>query len=202
MADLIEQGGEVIGTYQYGDIADGQGYTTYYLYTDTDSAATEYNLGNVAVYSSTISTTATATTTITAYTSTFNTPRVLKGNCIFNFMIYVKTTNGAFSWTPSIKVYHYDGTTSTQLGSTWTGVSRSTTDKTYTILAKVPITAAKKFARGDQLKIEFVFTETGSGEIEVTHDPQNRDANNITPSTDATDFTQSIALIPFKIDIG
>ena len=209
MADLIETQDEAIASYPFGDIEEGLGYVTYNGFADTDENGTNYNLGSSTVYSDPIyegSAGAGGAMTIKFETSTFNLPRILLGTAIFNFGMSLRGSSGTYTCTPQIKLYHYDGSTETQLGSTWTGAAKTSTSvgntaNFYAQLAKVAVTTPKKFRKGDSLRVEAIFTNSSGGDTDVGHDPQNRDTAYINPSTDAEEYSTFTCFIPFKTRI-
>ena len=208
MADLIETQEQAIASYPFGDIEDGEGYVTYYLFQDWDDSGVNFNMGKSLVYSDPIYYgDSTSGYTKDFYSTTFNLPRILSGTAMFNFCLALRGSSGTFSCTPSIKLYHYDGTTSTQLGSTWTGVSQNSSNSgssanVYIWLAKIDVSTPKKFKKGDSLRIEFTVTNSQSGDTELGLDPQNRDSPYITPSTNANHTTVFATFIPFKVSVG
>lgn len=221
MAELLPINFQLLGetalaNYDYDKIAEGYGYTTYYLFQAADSGGTSYQISKELNYSNAIAiqyyNAGFSNDTITFYSAAFNLPRIVKGTALVNFC--VGCIQGAVSQTAvfSIKLYHYDGSTSTQLGSTWTSqtVSLTSSDQIVPMNAVIPITTAKRFKSGDKIKIEVLTTcdVSSGGGVEYGIDPQNRDSNTvkgsalpiITPSTDNSAFTQFIARIPFKLN--
>jgi len=197
----VDQGQKAGVTYAYGDIDEGFGYTTYYLYTANDSSGTSYNMGKTPLYSYHIELNDKNTTTYTFYSGEMNIPKVLSGTSIFSFFSSDVGTTDNLIYT--IKLYHYDGSTSTQIGSTWTSETWAIGGAYRTpvaVIAKIASTTPVNFAPGDQLKL--TVTATVTDEDDNYHlfgvDPMNRDGSEITPSG-GVESSQFICLIPWKL---
>ena len=206
MADLIESQDAAIASYPFGDIEEGLGFVTYYLYKDADTSGSEYNMGKTTVYSTDISENINDDLiTRDFYSAKFNLPRILLGTAVFNFTAGYRVGAGASSYI-TLKLYHYDGTTSTQLGSTWQSPTKSYGggNETATRLAKISVNSPQKFKKGDQIRLEVETVNTGpsnKGDTSYGFDPQNRDNSPITPSTNANHFTTFTCLIPFRVGL-
>lgn len=193
--------GKPIASFPYEDVKDGIGLQTLYGYVQVITGGTvNYYLGPNIVYSSYIEldevTINSSPTTLTFYGGAFNRPRTLFGTFSLNFCW---SHSGAGTNYVSVKLYHYDGATSTQLGSTWVGKS-VTGARTSTENATISVTSAKRFKQGEQIKVEVIITSDGITQAWVGVDPQNRDGGVLTPSTVPSETTQMIARVPFKID--
>lgn len=106
----------------------------------------------------------------------FNEPKTLKGNIFVNVPISRGSGNSALA-TVTIKIYHWDGSTETQLGSTTSDTTPTTaaesTDETEILSIKVPITTEKLFASGDVFRLG-VKVVVGNNDYQIGHDPLNR----------------------------
>ena len=125
MAVLIDPPAQPVVGYNFSDIEDGRGTVTYYLYTSKDASATNYIMGQETPYSRNIilpistGDYVVGTHTYTFYSGQFNTTRVMNGSALFNFFVGATCAANLTTIRVSIKMYHYDGSTSTQIGSTW-----------------------------------------------------------------------------------
>jgi len=88
---LLGGGGELVN-YDYLDIANGLGYTTFYLFTSNNPVA-EYHLSNIKVFSNT--SIVSGADIIPFVTTAFNLPRTLNGNAYID--IYGHTDGGTWS---------------------------------------------------------------------------------------------------------
>jgi hypothetical protein len=211
MVDIIESREDAIASYPYDSLEEGFGLVTYYLYASEDSASKEYRIGKDLDYSAEVGILkddggGPSTNTTTFYSGTFARPRTINGTVKFNFCTQGQEHGGGDNYYFEIKFYHYDGTTSTQLGSTWT----SATDQMVSSPGQIMVfngdinISSKKFRAGDQMKIEVIlqsnFTAgTPHSVLEYGIDPQNRDGVRIKPSTDNEAFTQFIVRVPFRL---
>ena len=197
MADLIKTKDPAIASYDYNDIEDGTGTVINYLYRGRDTSNNGlWKIGRETPMSTPIEITyGLGHTTDDFYSGEFGAPRVMQGTMILSFGWDVGDCTGNLI----IKIYHYDGSTSTQLGSTWTSTNGAYTN--VNLFIDVPTT---KFRRGDQLRIEIEGWRNSTGAqpfSAIGVSPQNLDGTYITPSNDATQQTTFIARLPFRIGV-
>ena len=198
-----------ISSFEYEDIAEGFGYVKYYLSAQIHSTGTDYIIGTDVNYSSEIALGygGTATTTDTFYSGTFQRPREIKGIVKFNFCAGIRGSNPTIVGY-QIKLYHYDGSTSTQIGSTWTSADQTSAGANEIHWYNGSITAAQThFAIGDQIKMEVIMNKSGAGIVslsEIGIDPQNRNSTDaspiLIPGTNSEDFTTFTLRVPYKVD--
>jgi len=200
---MVEQSPPAIASYNHADLKEGISTQELYGYASEESDGEyDYHLGTFQTYSRTRDTdelTVNSTTTFTFYSGAFNRARTMYGT--FHLM-FAWGVNEGITCTPSVKLYHYDGSTSTQLGSTWTGDDEHGAG-VFIENASVAVTAdgGKRFKRGDQIKMEITLTCSAPGtQIWLGCDPMNRDGVFITP-TDGISTTQIVARAPWKTDI-
>jgi len=197
MVELIETTQDAIASYPYDDLEEGFGLVSYYLSKYTDSTGDTYSMGKELNYSSTITIgrnipVGGGTDTFTFYSGSFSRPRVVKGEVRINFDLSADSVN-ATNTIIQIKIYHYDGSTSTQIGSTWTSETYSGEGQPGVIPINAIIdTGTKKFRAGDQIKMELIIDADSYFEYLIGIDPQNRDSGNL-------DFTQFIVRVPFNL---
>lgn len=202
----------VISSYDFTSLMDGAGYVTFYLCQYKDSTGTHYAMTNQLLYSTLIGKdyyNSSGSDTLTFYSPAFATTRIIKGTINFNFCAKGYLGSGGQTYIFEIKVYHYDGTTSTQIGSTWTSqtVDLGSPAEVTNFNGFVDVSNQKKFNIGDKIKMEvkITYTTTSGGNVVFGLDPQNRDiavqAIDFYPSTDPNAFTQFKVNIPFKVDI-
>ena len=189
-----------IASFPYEDVKDGLGLQTLYGYAarKTDGSY-DYFLSPSIVYSSDTdldSLTINSNTTLTFYSGTFNRPRTMNGTLAVNFCTGINAGGG--STTNTVKLYHYDGSTSTQLGSTWTGHTYS--GSTIKIDTATFAVSSQRFKKGDSIKIEVALVHTTAIQRWIGVDPMNRDGIFIVPSTTPGATTQFMVYAPFKID--
>lgn len=115
-------------SYNYTDLASGEGYQTFYGGTASNGDVLTQSNKFISETTHTSSEETPVSTTSTKYIDkdfdiTFNTPRTIKGKLFVSVPIGVQGLVGGESWYFKLitKVYHYDGSTETQLGSTETG---------------------------------------------------------------------------------
>jgi len=202
---LIEVREKSNANYPYQDLEEGFGNVTYYGYEEEDSVGAAYSLGKSLEYSSSVyKAPGVGTTTYTFYTGTFQRPRTVSGSMAFTCCVGgVQTGAPPGTIVVQVKVYHYDGTTSTQINTTWVSATHTVAaSSTAKVLTGVSALTRTKFKEGDSIKIEVLFIGAGNlnANAEIGMDPQNRDAqNHIIPSTNARVLTQMIFRIPFKL---
>ena len=108
-----------ITSYPYSDIREGTGIVRFRgvrLQIDNNSANDVYSL----VTDSGIVSVKDGATVVTSGSSldfdvTFNTPKIIDGNCIIYIPIYWTTAGAAATITPKVTVIHYDGSSETTL---------------------------------------------------------------------------------------
>ena len=195
-------------TYQYSDIADGYGYTTYYLSSQKDSGGTNYLIDSIQNYSSDIAlvyNNQSADDTKTFDSSPFQSTRNLKGTVRFNWGAAALQGGAGQTYYFEIKLYHYDGSTATQLGSTFTSQTVNMTPSTVAtpFNGYVTVSNNKTFAVGHQLRVTVRIVSTaGSGNyLEYGIDPQNRDGDKLKPSSDEDAVSKFTMKVPFKIEV-
>lgn len=201
-----------IASYPYNDIIDGTGHVLFYLYRTEDTSGYEYRMSTQQIRSSSppFKDTTTATTTLTFYSDPFNAPKNLKGVIKWTFCNseYKSANDGTGTLTWEIKVYHYDGTTSTQIGSTWTSQAQSQENAGWnaeTFSGYTTVSSNVHFKIGHQIKMEVKYTKTGAVGFDVAElglSPFNRDstnANGLQPSSDTDSTSQFLVWVPFRL---
>lgn len=206
MADLIKNQRVPIASYSYRDLESGSAYVEYYLYAsnhydaEEEEQVTEYHIGTEKPYSFYYRIESSSNPeTITFYSSVFNIPKVINGTIIFNCDFDLKDGDSEDAAYIELKIYHYDGSTSTQLGDTWHSETISGTSDHHIQCAKIEVPRTK-FKRGEQIKIELIIhgwdTQTSNvREVAVGVDPQNRTDESSHPLV----TTQFKLLIPMEI---
>ena len=222
MADLIDSQDASIASYPYEDIEEGFGYVTYYAAAlkdrNTGSPVNTYVLTKQLLFSAHPCVGFKgdgATITTTYYSPAFARPRVLKGTIFTNASSGGNLTSGKWAQM-NIRFYHFDGTTSTQIGDQHTGdiMSRSGDGTEYQVeTGRITAASPVKFKRGDQLKMEVdaVLYITNGYQWEYGNDPQNRDSDGVSqdggsgsgsilnPSSNPKIFTQFVVRVPFNL---
>ena len=195
-----------IGNYSFNNIQEGFGLVRYYLYASIDTGGTDYVISNLQPYSAVndIGIDADTTVTYTFYSPVFNRARTMKGIAYFNFCFQYENGNAAPAATNSIKLYHYDGSTSTQLGSTWTSETYPLeAEKFRAVSGSITLSSPQRFSVGDQIKVEVIMSGDyggvdNKGNIGIS--PTNDVSDFIDPTTDLT-IEGGAAYTTFTLDI-
>lgn len=198
---LLKNTRQTLVSVPYSELSAGFGLQTYYLLTYEDSSGSNYTITESLDYSSDIVISeADSTHSYTFDSGEFAMPRLLSGEARFNFSFWHNCA-GSTKYVITIGVYHYDGSTATQIDSDWTSKDFDTNNTGVNTINALLSLSKTRFIPGDQLRVIVTFTQSGgtSGGYEFGIDPQNRDGTNITPSSDADAFTQFIVNVPFKV---
>ena len=178
-----------IGNYSFNNIQEGFGLVRYYLYASKDSGGTDYVISNQQPYSAVnqigINTDTTQTTTF--YSPVFNRARTMKGIAYFNFCLQNRNANGDPEGKVQIKLYHYDGTISTQLGSTWESEEYGNeTEMFRAVSGSFTLSSQQKFSPGDRIKMEIIQSGDydGASEQYIGISPVNSKSDQIDPAVD------------------
>jgi hypothetical protein len=189
----------IIATYNYEDIIEGSGIANFYCCESIDSTTTQYFLTGKPLVSSdslgvALNAGATSYDTTFTYDAAFNTTRILKGDIYAQILGQTYTQSaGDVTFTVAASVYHYDGTTETQIGSTITTQTKigggDATTTAWTELLVISNSSVINFKVGDiiRLKLRLVGARTGGVHI-------------FTVFTDPAESKTKIA-VPFRIDI-
>lgn len=203
---------EFIATYDWVDVANGLGFIRFYLvtahnpsvnYVLTDQG-TDYWPSEIEVGGSTTTQGSVATIQDVRFIlSQFNSQRIIDGTAKIQFGFDYNGTGAGMEVYVDFYLYHYDGTTETQIGTV--SALSDTNDAVGAEDSRVSTMAVTRtiFKKGDVLRFRALLrAESADGnpqKIWIGADPQNRDGTNITPSTtDAT--TRSWVDVPFEID--
>ena len=200
-----------IASYDFVDIQTGRGIVLYHLIAEKDTSGTTYKLTTETDTLTpraiqVIQSSGDGSTTFTFYTGAFTSPRRIHGEAFFNFG-FGGIGGASDQMKIEIKFYHYDGSTSTQMGSTWTsewlaittGAALSTRVNSS---ADLPLT---QFNIGDKIKVEVNIVgdeDTGITDMEVGINPEDLNSGDtLTPESDVLDTSMFKIWIPFRIDI-
>jgi hypothetical protein len=200
---LIEGQADAIASYNYEDIDSGTGITSYYCYSAKDADGEIYKISKNLVYSYTkllehVSTGVGYTETTTFYSGILNTPKVIFGNILLKLCVDSRDLGGNHV-DFEVKIYHYDGSTSTQIGDTWQSEELQT--ETHNMNCSIPITTPAKFRVGDQIKMEIKsYLPQSTEHLKYGIDPMNRDSSPLMPSEDPDETTVMKLDIPFKLN--
>ena len=186
-----------IATYDYYDIASGLGYRVFYGGNLADgSVSGAWVLADNTFYSNKITTFVLMTEEPQKYADMrfevqLNAPRDMKGDLLVCVPVGVGRCTGDTGDIATINVsgavYHFDGTTETNLGSfrSTNLVVADANPKTYNyqvLSNKVPI-ARTHFKPGDKLRVQIegwsVMTGDHSRYMGIGHDPKNRPDPNV-----------------------
>ena len=197
----------LIPTYDFVDVEEGIGVTTYYAYTSEDTGGTVYNLTRSQPFSYTISSdtgTLSGTESVFNFTTpAFNLPRVLKGTPLITLTWRVTNSSGSNDNHLIIRLIHVTSGGTETIISTATGLSYSSANGTMktTALKLATITTPQLVKEGEFVRLEVAMVADTAGSTPVghlAHDPQNRD--DATFTTGNFDTTTLIFYVPFRID--
>ncbi len=172
----------VIASYNYTDIAEGTGYSVYYLIGGEDDSGDIYLLtpssstpGKGPGFSE---------ATYQNFDITFNLPKTIEGYSYFSGQYNFTGDAGAGD---SIKVvatlYHYDGTTETTIGTEVTPAAQSS-NKTFCLVFDVSQT---RFKKGETLRLKVKLPDSNGT---ISTDPSG---------TSPTTISSRLS-IPFKLE--
>ena len=184
-----------IASYSYTDIAEGTGVVAFYG-ANTDAGyilTTNSSLGSRTAWIETTS----SEILNEDFDVTFNSPRVIKGTLLANIPVSFATGNSKAA-TATITVYHYDGTTETQLGTAThtTAATTATQPDNLQIICLETEIAKTKFKKGETLRITVVTSVDSSGSTRYTgFDPKGR-----IPSGELS-YSKMIFFVPFDLDL-
>lgn len=216
--DLINNNPDAVASYSYQDVEDGIGAVSHDLFAATDTSGTSYVMAKESPFSDPITINkidgAVGTTTTNFDTGTFNTPKVVDGIATFTFGVGIKASGGTTTTRFEVKFFHYDGSTATQIGSTWTSALITATGavaKTKMLTGRVTL-PVKKFRKGEQIRVQVGINSVSNGSTPMIRqfgiDPQDRDADQttspagpLTPSSNAEISTTFTVIIPFRLNL-
>jgi hypothetical protein len=216
---FIRSGEGAVSSYEWTDVAEGTGMIRFDGFTTKEQTTISHLLSNKPLYSHTQHTLSSAfgggaapmelRGTINFDLSPFNTPRTVAGTAFFNLTTQVGRIAGALSADivhyVIVKVYKWDGTTATLIGSTTGeeiayGMGAQYSGGYEQVLKAV--CSQTNFKKGEILRVtvELWGSSTHTGmTIWLAHSPDDT-KETVTPiiTTDKTRFT---ADIPFRIDL-
>ena len=198
--------------FDFADVARQTGYLTYYPATANGGALvvqTDPNYRSGLVETQDASSPLNKTIDLKFLTS-IN----LKGFAFFNIPIGIETDvmNTAHSFTATIDIFHYDGSTETQIDTQKTSHTYSYDndaiggrgDANQVASFRVNISSVKHFKAGESLRVKIGLTWTGNATGAIGHDPANRiskDANIGTLPVFQTGETKQTWLLPIPLDL-
>ena len=185
---------EILVNYDYSDILSGDSIINFYGYMTEDSTGKDPH-ANRQVFT-TADNTFQAVGDLDIDTPPFVKEQEVQGEMTIQMAYGGLNMAGADNVIPIIKVYHYDGSTETQIGTvtgpTLSGINPGTdVDRSTTMVCDITPTT---FAIGDLVRINI--TSGGNNTLRVYLDP----TNTATPYTGAL-FTNFIFSVPFEVDL-
>lgn len=210
---IVPSSGEPNISYDFSDVTRQTGYRTFYLAAAAssallvqDAATTQYFITpESSIYSPYTFSDGPHYDYRAAYDAAlyvtadlqFNVPADVRGDLILNIPVGVFTSPGTTVVRASAAIFHYDGTTETQLATPLLSSSRAHIASGGIMEAFIfPITTIKRFKIGDKLRIKnAVSFKSTSGDVagRIYHDPANR--------LEGSNPTQYKIMVPFKIDV-
>src|SRR3990167_2663787 len=189
-------------TFNYTDIEEGTGVTSYYGFTAEKSTGEQYVLTTSQPYSHLVSISGSLGAEI-QFSGSFisgilNRPRVIKGTAIFNLTWRVTNSSGSNNNFPFVSLDKYDGSTYTNIGFTSGSIVSSLAGTMYTTALQITSIPATLIKGGEQIRVKFGIEGVDAGMTPRGHiacDPQNRADDWFT--TNNFDTTKMIANIPF-----
>jgi len=209
-----------IASYDYTDVQEGTGVNIYYGFSEKDTSGETYALSDQAFFSYTIDENAYIITNGDRFydgikkeynfdLTAFNMPKRVRGTARVQNAFDLTGRDAEDSQTYIIyRIYHVDADgTETELGAatTETLTAASAVDTIVPVNIEIPLTS-KSFKKGEILRgtMEIYASGTGTGTVGdtfVCFDPQNRDGDKFTPSTDNTIISRLEFHIPFDLDL-
>lgn len=201
ITNQFTQASPAIASYDFEDISNKIGFTTFYLATTGDAVTPIiYHLvtesGQYSFVRETKQTNP-GTTTKTFNSAVFNAPRTILGTAFTNIGTdFSLSTSGYIT----AQIQKWDGTTATNITSEIQKNYGASTGQQI-IALELPCTQTY-IKKGEQLRIIVKINVTGGAGVHVAfgHDPMNQDATNIIPSTQDV-ITSARFYIPFRIEI-
>lgn len=199
-----------VASFSYNDIANAAGYVTYYGQANWDSgSALAYSLITTPVEAQdTYTEQAPSQDNTYTFDVTFNQPRILNGDCYVVVPYFAKAVStSAITVTVYASLFHYDGSTETQIGSTvsdsYTLNVTSTTQHDELLSAIIEPSNETKFKLNDVLRLKVRIVTSSSANANsrgaLWHDPTG---SSVTGSELGDSRTHTLSVeIPYKIDI-
>ncbi len=197
--NLFPPRGEIITSYNYTDIAEGTGVSTFYFLETKDSAGTNENLsGNIIYSSSVLRTLAVGANDWDFDLTKFNMPKTIRGTALVNLSVNVGAgiAPGA-SLFFLVKIRKWDGSTETEIASIQTETYLQGTGTTGQHIFSSEIVIPKThFKKGEILRVSLqpTLTSGGSASAQLGIDPKDRTSGSMIT-------TASQINIPFELNI-
>ena len=192
----------LIPSYNYSDVDEGTGITTYLGFTSNESGTASYNLTTSSPYSNLIETNmgslgAGATADKDFDTGALNRPRIIKGTAMVNITSALIDGGSYFLY---VKLRKWNGSTETEIAEASGSILATAGNIRRTILIVIKNIAPTLIKAGEQIRVTVgAQGVTAGGTFWFAHDPQNRDGTTFVPSSTVGITTKLIANIPFKI---
>ena len=198
-----------VASYSYADVASGTGFITYYLFNTEDDSAKDYHLASNTIRSN--DTNVTNTTTSGTFVEVinedfdilFNKPQSIRG--VATMVLATGSNNGGSGTATHYAVatlYHYDGSTETQIGTVQSpAIANSTAGVSAPFTMELNIANRVLFSIGDTLRLTVQIygkATSGTDTFSFYHSPLDLAA---TIGGTALDTTQSLINIPFVIEL-
>jgi hypothetical protein len=155
---FVKGGERTIASYDWTDIANGSGIVNFFATTLKGAATTSYSLLDNAMDSYTTHTSQGINANNTYnFDVEFRFPKIMTGDSYFFVPIFSDPRGTAsLTTTANIGLYHYDGTTETQMGSTISdSVSASSGGQAIKLVAGVvSLSGVRNFKVGDKLRLK------------------------------------------------
>ena len=196
----------LIPSYNYSDVDEGTGITTYYGFTAEKSTGEEKLLTTSQPYSHLISLSGSLSSSMiynfsgSFLTGALNRPRIMKGSAVFNVTWRVTnstSSNSNFVW---VRLRKYDGSAYTQIGEASGSIISSDAGTMRTTALQIGSIPSTLIKAGEQINVVVGVAAASTGNSPygfIACDPQNRDDDWFTAGN--FDTTKLIANIPFKI---
>jgi len=192
----------VIATYNYVDVAEGTGITTFNACTTNVAGTEKYFITTAEPYSNTIETNlgalgAGVTADKDFDTGELNLPIIVKGTATVNVTSALIDGGSYFLYA---KLRKWDGTSETEIAQGSGSILATDGNLRRTILLKISDIPPTLITIGEQIRLTVgAQGVTAGGTAWIAHDPQNRDGTTFVPSTTPAITNKLIANIPFQI---
>src|SRR3990167_9168197 len=147
----------LIPSYNYSDVDEGTGITTYYASTAEKSTGEQYLLTTSLPYSHLVSISGSLSVGVTFsgsfVTGALNRPRIMKGTAVINVTWRVTNSTSSNNNYPSAELLKYDGSTYTSLGFTSGSIISSAAGVMRTTQLRIPDVTATLIKAGEQIVV-------------------------------------------------
>lgn len=204
---------QAMATFPSTEIAEGTGIVSFFGADTEDNGTTTHFLTNNVIHSDQVGTSGTETLDIDFDSAKFNFPKRMKGTfrAVVPLVWGLEASAAGGFIDCKVLVRHFDGSTETEIASNTksrVGAVAATNDTVQDVFViEIPITTAKHFKKGEQLRVTVQVTgQVSSTKVGLFHDPKDRSAPTAWYDANGYDSGEFITSklefqVPFLIDI-